>query len=87
MKLPMLSAEDKHAEIRRLYFKTTRQTIQDDLAKALDLLKSMASEEERERATVYMEGLAQMRRDWSAGQKRGKGSGNRAEGRKKSSKA
>jgi hypothetical protein len=37
----------------------------------------MASEEERERATVYMEGLAQMRRDWSAGQKRGKGSGQR----------
>ena len=65
MKLPMLSSADKHAEIRRLYFKTTRQTIQDDLAKALDLLKSMASEEERERATVYMEGLAQMRRDWS----------------------
>jgi len=65
MKLPMLSAADKHAEIRRLYFTTTRQTIHDDLAKALDLLKSMASEEERERATVYMEGLAQMRRDWS----------------------
>jgi hypothetical protein len=65
MKLPMLSTADKHAEIRRLYFRTTKQTIQDDLAKALDLLKSMASEEERERATVYMEGLAQMRRDWS----------------------
>jgi hypothetical protein len=64
MKLPMLSAADKHAEIRRLYFKTTRQTIHEDLAKALDLLKSMASEEERERATVYMEGLAQMRKDW-----------------------
>jgi hypothetical protein len=70
MKLPMLSAADKHAEIRRLYFTTTRQTIQDDLTKALDLLKSMASEEERERATVYMEGLAQMRRDWSGGQKK-----------------
>ena len=72
MKLPMLSAADKHAEIRRLYFKTTRQTIEDDLARALDLLKSMASEEERERATVYMEGLAQMRRDWSGGQKQGR---------------
>jgi hypothetical protein len=71
MKLPMLSAEDKHAEIRRLYFRTTRQTIHQDLAKALDLLKSMASEEERERATVYMEGLAQMRRDWNAGSKKG----------------
>ena len=70
MKLPMLSAEDKHAEIRRLYFKTTRQTIQQDLEKALDLLKSMASEEERERATVYMEGLAQMRRDWAGRKKK-----------------
>lgn len=64
MKLPMLSADDKLAEIRRLYFTTTRQTIHADLAKALDLLKSMSSEEERERATVYMEGLAQMRSDW-----------------------
>ena len=61
----MLSADDKLAEIRRLYFRTTRQTIHDDLARALDLLKSMHSEEERERATVYMEGLAQMRSDWA----------------------
>jgi hypothetical protein len=68
MKLPMLSTDQKIAEIRRLYFRTTRQTIQDDLTRALDLLKSMASEEERERATVYMEGLAQMRRDWTPAQ-------------------
>jgi hypothetical protein len=72
MKLPMLSADDKHAEIRRLYFKTTKQTIQEDLAKALDLLKSMTSEEERERAAVYMEGMAQMRAEWG---KNKKGSG------------
>jgi hypothetical protein len=65
----MLSADDKLAEIRRLYFQTTRQTIHEDLARALDLLKSMHSEEERERATVYMEGLAQMRSDWGRGQK------------------
>jgi hypothetical protein len=65
----MLTSDDKLAEIRRLYFKTTRQTIQEDLARALDLLKSMHSEEERERATVYMEGLAQMRSDWSRGKK------------------
>jgi len=69
MKLRMLTADDKLAEIRRLYFSTTKQTIQDDLAKALDLLKSMASEEERERATVYMEGLAQMRSDWARAQR------------------
>lgn len=69
MKLPMLSADDKLAEIRRLYFTTTRERIQDDLAKALDLLKSMTSEEERERATVYMEGLAQMRSEWGLNRK------------------
>lgn len=66
----MLSADDKLAEIRRLYFKTTAKTIQQDLEKALDLLKSMNSEEERERATVYMEGLAQMRKDWQQKKKR-----------------
>jgi hypothetical protein len=64
MKLPMLSDDDKRAEIRRLYFSTTRETIDRDLAKALDLLKSMTSEEERERVTVFMEGLAQMRAEW-----------------------
>jgi hypothetical protein len=64
-RLKMLSTDDKLAEIRRLYFSTTKQTILDDLAKALDLLKSMHTEEERERATVYMEGLAQMRSDWA----------------------
>jgi hypothetical protein len=68
----MLSADDKLAEIRRLYFKTTKQTIQDDLAKALDLLKAMDSEEERERATVYMEGLAEMYKDWVRKKKRNK---------------
>ena len=86
MKLPMLSADDKHAEIRRLYFRTTRQTIQQDLEKALDLLKSMTSEEERERATVYMEGLAQMRKDWAGTQKKKNkktGSGLRAQDNKK----
>jgi hypothetical protein len=63
--LRMLTTDDKLAEIRRLYFKTTKQTIEQDLTKALDLLKSMPSEEERERATVYMEGMAQMRKDWA----------------------
>ena len=73
--LRMLSTDDKIAEIRRLYFKTTKQTIQEDLAKALDLLKSMPSEEERERATVFMEGMAQMRKDWGKSGKAGKTKG------------
>ena len=62
--LRMLSNDDKLAEIRRLYFKASANTIQQDLEKALDLLKSMDSEDERERATVFMEGLAEMRKDW-----------------------
>lgn len=65
MKLPMLGTDAKIAEIRRLYFTATRQTIQQDLARALDLLKSMATEEERERAAVFMDGLSQMRSDWA----------------------
>jgi hypothetical protein len=62
--LPMLSTDDKLAEIRRLYFQTTRQTIDHDIARAIDLLKSMASEDDRERATAFMDGLAEMRKDW-----------------------
>jgi len=65
MKLLMLTPDDKLAEIKRLYYRTTRQTIEQDLKRALQLLKSMASEEERERAAVYMDGLSQMRSDWA----------------------
>ena len=65
----MLSADDKLAEIKRLYYQTSRATIKADLAKAIDLLKSMASEEERERVAVYMDGLSQMRSDWARIQK------------------
>jgi hypothetical protein len=72
VKLPMLSPDDKLAEIKRLYYRTTAQTIQADLTRALDLLKTMNSEEERERAAVYMDGLAQMRQDWGKRKKRTK---------------
>lgn len=65
MKLTVLTPDDKLAEIKRIYFKTTRQTINSDIDRAVRLLKSMGSEEERERATVYMQGLAEMRRDWA----------------------
>ena len=70
MKLPMLTADDKIAEIKRLYYRTTKQTIHGDLVRATQLLKSMASEEERERAAVYMDGLSQMRSDWAEPKRR-----------------
>ena len=56
---------DRLGEIRRLYFATTRATIERDFQKALELLKGMDSEDERSRATVFMHGLAQMRTDWT----------------------
>lgn len=59
-------ADDKLAEIRQLYFKTTRKTIDRDFDRAIDLLKSMP-EDQRHRATVFMEGLAQMRKEFKPG--------------------
>jgi hypothetical protein len=53
------------ADIRTIYFKTTKQTIQHDLAHAIELLKTLPTEDDREKARVYMDGLAQMRSEWS----------------------
>ena len=66
------------AEIRRIYFETTKRTIENDFAHAVDLLKSLPDEETRERATVYMEGLAQMRKEWAP-----KGQRQKAKGKKR----
>jgi hypothetical protein len=63
--LKLLTPDDKLAEIRRLYYAATKQTIRQDLERAMQLLKSMGSEGERERAAVYMDGLSQMRSDWA----------------------
>ncbi len=56
---------DAIAEIKRLYYAATKATIRQDLERAIDLLKSLSSEDERERAAVYMDGLAQMRSEWA----------------------
>ena len=58
------SASEILAEIRRIYFKTTKQTIQHDLAHAIALLKMLPTEEEQNKAAVYMDGLSQMRSEW-----------------------
>jgi hypothetical protein len=52
-------------EIKQLYYKTTRATVQKDLTRAIWLLKSMKTEDERQRAAVYMDGLSQMRSEWA----------------------
>jgi hypothetical protein len=53
------------ALIRQIYFKTTRQTIENDFAHAIELLKSLETEEERERATAYMHGISELRKEWA----------------------
>jgi hypothetical protein len=58
------------AQIREIYFKTTKRTIEHDMAHAIALLKSLPSEDEREKAAVYMEGLAQMRSEWARAEKK-----------------
>jgi hypothetical protein len=55
---------DVVAEIRRLYFTATAATILKDFDRAIDLLKTLDTEADRERATVYMEGLAEMRKEF-----------------------
>jgi hypothetical protein len=60
-------------QIRRIYFKTTKQTIENDLAHAIELLKSLETEEQREKAAVFMEGIAQMRTEWAREAKRKSG--------------
>ncbi len=60
---------DRLEEIKRLYYKTTRATIDRDFDRAIDLLKEI-SEADRPRATVYMEGLAEMRKEFKRGRER-----------------
>jgi hypothetical protein len=62
--------KDALAEIRRLYYEAKPSTIKRDLARAVALLKSMRTEEERERAAVYMDGLSQMRSEWARKKRR-----------------
>ena len=61
-------SSEKIDEIRRLYFATTPKTIQRDIDRAIDILKSLKDDDERGKAAVFMEGLNEMRKEW-----RGKG--------------
>jgi hypothetical protein len=60
----MLTMLDPFEEIKRLYFSTTKQTIERDLARALELLTHMPSDEARQRVAGYMHGLADLKREW-----------------------
>jgi hypothetical protein len=55
---------DKIDEIRKMYFAATPKSIQRDIERAIDILKSLKDDEERGKAAVYMEGLNEMRKEW-----------------------
>lgn len=57
---------DRLDAIKTLYYKATRATIDRDFDRAIDLLKAMP-EDDRHRAAVYMEGLAEMRKEFTRG--------------------
>ena len=63
---PQRPTDEILAEIRQLYFKTTKGTILKDFDRAIDLLKTIPDMEDRQRATVYLEGLAEMRKEFTS---------------------
>lgn len=58
---------DKVAAIRKMYFETTPKTIQRDIDRAIDILKSLKDDDERSKAAVFMEGLNELRKEWKRG--------------------
>jgi hypothetical protein len=64
-------------QLRTIYFNATQSTIADDFGRAIDLFKQLTTDEDREKAAVFMEGIAEMRREWGA-DTRGGGKGPRA---------
>lgn len=60
-------------ELRGIYFKATPSTIGDDFDRAIDLFKQLTTEEDREKAAVFMEGIAEMRREWGGGTPKARG--------------
>jgi hypothetical protein len=59
-----MSSDPKIDEIRRLYFNATPKTIQRDVDRAIDILKTLKDDDERSKAAVFMEGLNEMRKEF-----------------------
>ena len=59
-------------EIKRLYLRATETTIEQDLTRAVELLRTLPDEQSRARAAVYMDGLSQMRSEWRLARRRPK---------------
>jgi hypothetical protein len=59
-----MTVDETLARLKALYFAATAATIADAFDEAIDLLKALPDEADRERAAVYMEGLAEMKREF-----------------------
>ena len=68
-------------EIKRLYLRATETTIEQDLTRAVELLRTLPDEQSRARAAVYMDGLSQMRSEWRLARRRPKRSTGEALGK------
>ena len=64
-----MTVDETLARLKALYFETTQATIEQAFDEAIDLLKTLPDEADRERAAVYMEGLAEMRQEWRSAKK------------------
>jgi hypothetical protein len=64
-----MTVDETLARLKELYFRTTPATIEDAFDEAIDLLKTLPSDDERERAAVYMEGLAEMKQEFARTQR------------------
>jgi hypothetical protein len=62
-----VTVDETLARLKALYFEATQATIEQAFDEAIDLLKTLPGEADRERAAVYMEGLAEMRQEWRGG--------------------
>jgi hypothetical protein len=60
-----MTVDETLARLKALYFGATPATIADAFDEAIDLLKTLPAETDRERAAVYMEGLAEMKREFA----------------------
>ena len=61
------------AELRDIYFKTSKLTIENDLIHAIELFKRLA-EEDHDKGAMYMEGIGQMRQEWAGKKSKAKAS-------------
>jgi hypothetical protein len=68
--LPMLDPFDA---IKQIYYSTTRETIERDMERALELLRQMPDDDTRQRAAGLMHGLTDLKREWKPKKTGGKG--------------